>query len=95
MSWDEFVNSVYYYRHIVDPTIDQLMSKFKKEKINVPSNNFHIPLELVQELKSIFKKSFLDHFMGYCSVKGLIAKLEASLNLEKYMKILVRPKGNL
>ena len=39
-----------------EPTIDQLMNKFKQEKIPVPSNHFCLPPDLVAELKNIFRK---------------------------------------
>lgn len=49
---------------------------------------------MIYELKSIFKKCFVDHFYGYCSVEALIAKMHTSIVLQRYLKTDVRPKSH-
>ena len=70
------------------------MNRLKHERINVASNNFNITPDAISELKNMFKKAVTDHFLGYCSVKGLISKVESQIHFEKYMKMLVRPKSH-
>jgi hypothetical protein len=75
--------------------MDLLVKKLKKEEAWLPSNFFHVPDEVISELKSIYKKCSADHFLGYCSSAALVSKMQSSMMLERYSSVDVRPKTHL
>lgn len=79
--------------HLEEPEIDVILEREKDNK-TLNRNYFNIPVEIINELKSVFHKCSKDFFLTFCSSEALMAKMESSNLLTRNAFACVRPKSN-
>ena len=57
-------------------------------------NYMHLPANMVHELKSIYRRSIVSHYLCYCATRVLVSKVKHSQFFRGKLDTLVRPKTN-